>query len=605
MFVVKYNSSGSVTWAVNTGVSTNEISPAGIAVDPSGGVYVTGIFGSGTLTFGTTVLTNAGSFPTNDMFLVKYNSAGAFAWAQRAGGSDFEDAASVAADASGNIYVAGNFRSASITFGSTTLTNASTGNEDIFLTKYDGTGSVIWAKRAGGSSDEQPQSVTTDPSGNILMSGIYYGATLTLGTTTLTGAGSSDIFLVKYSSAGAVTWATGTGGTGSESAAAVATDAAGNVYLTGYFFSPSLTFGATTLVNPSAANMYLAKYDGSGSVSWAASANGGSAGGIGVAADALGNTYVTGAFSDATCSIGTFTLTNLGFSSSSEVFVAKYAAPVVVNHPPSFTGGNIQSLSVCQGATSSINTLLAASDSDAGQTETWTPLTLPAHGTLTASYSATSTGGTLTPAGLTYMAGPVYTGSDSFSVSVSDGIASDTILIVVTVAPPPSAGAITGADSVCQADTIHLSDAVTGGSWHTSNLLVANVGAGGVVTGLSPGTAIIRYIVSNACGADTALHTVVVKSFAACATVCCLEPVNQFGVYPNPAAGFVTIRLPEASGDKEITITDISGKVIQSKVISGAASLKQTFSLQDTAPGNYIIKVVTDSEVHREKLIVK
>src|ERR1019366_4830721 len=70
------------------------------------------------------------------------------------------------------------------------------------------------------------------------------------------------------------------------------------------------------------------------------------------------------------------------------------------NSPPSFTNGHTQSLAVCSNEyvpTIPIDSLLAVFDFDSGQSETWSILTPPAHGTLIVSYSATSTGSTLIP----------------------------------------------------------------------------------------------------------------------------------------------------------------------------------------------------------------
>src|SRR5690242_10193079 len=72
-------------------------------------------------------------------------------WA-RSGASDDNHANGVATDASGNIYVAGSFSGASITFGSTVLNNI--GGYDMYLVKYNGGGNVLWAQAFGGSDGD-------------------------------------------------------------------------------------------------------------------------------------------------------------------------------------------------------------------------------------------------------------------------------------------------------------------------------------------------------------------------------------------------------------------------------------------------------------------
>ena len=105
----------------------------------------------------------------------------------------------------------------------------------------------------------------------------------------------------------------------------------------------------------------------------------------------------------------------------------------IINHAPYFTNGASNTISVCSDSVSSINTSLSVVDSDNAQLETWGLVSAPAHGTLASSYGTFSTGSTLTPSGLSYTSMTGYTGSDTFKIRVSDGIAADTITMYVTV----------------------------------------------------------------------------------------------------------------------------------------------------------------------------
>ncbi|MBE2290807.1 MAG: Ig-like domain-containing protein [Chitinophagaceae bacterium] len=80
----------------------------------------------------------------------------------------------------------------------------------------------------------------------------------------------------------------------------------------------------------------------------------------------------------------------------------------------------------------------------------------------------------------------------------------------VTVNPLSSAGTITGASIVCAGNTITLSNTTTGGTWSSSDGAIATVGSTGVVTGVSAGTVLISYSVSNACGSGIATKTLTV-----------------------------------------------------------------------------------------------
>jgi hypothetical protein len=309
-------------WAKSAGGTAAEAGNS-VATDASGNAYVTGWFNSPTLTFGSHTLTNSGS-GLPDIFLAKYDTSGNVLWAKSAEGINEDIGYSVAVDASGNAYVSGYFISPTLTFGSDTLTNS--GGDAIFLAKYDASGNVLWAKSAGGTGGEvgYSYSVAVDASGNAYLTGYFYSFTITFGYNTLTNAGYDDIFLVKYDAGGNVLWAKSAGGTGYESGNSVAVDASGSAYVTGYYSSPSVIFGSDTLTNPGNGDIFLAKYDAGGNILWAKSAGGtGGGGGNSVAVDASGNAYVTGYYSSPAIIFGSDTLTNVG---DYDIFLAKYDA---------------------------------------------------------------------------------------------------------------------------------------------------------------------------------------------------------------------------------------------------------------------------------------
>ncbi|MBI3501612.1 MAG: T9SS type A sorting domain-containing protein [Bacteroidetes bacterium] len=323
VFVVKYDASGNALWAQSAGGLNND-NGFSVFPDASGNVYVTGNFSSSSITFGSTTLINASTSGTPDFFLVKYDaSSGNVLWAKRAGGTDYDDGLAVCTDASGNVYVAGDFSSTSITFGSTTLTNTgSAGSGEIFLAKYDASGNVLWAKSAAGSGNDDEYGISTDGS-NIYITGAYSSSTLSFGSNSITNAGSQNIFIAKYDASGNALWAKSAGGNISDFGTAISA-AAGNVYITGYFSSSTVTFGSTSLTNAGGEDIFIAKYDASGNVLWAKKAGGSSVDdGLGIMADASGNAFITGVFGSTTITFGSTSLTNAG---SYDIFVAKYDA---------------------------------------------------------------------------------------------------------------------------------------------------------------------------------------------------------------------------------------------------------------------------------------
>jgi uncharacterized protein YjdB len=196
------------------------------------------------------------------------------------------------------------------------------------------------------------------------------------------------------------------------------------------------------------------------------------------------------------------------------IFIADNANYVVrilgeYNRTPFFTAGNNQNIDVCYGSAAiSMNTRLAVIDFDTTQPLTWSVVAAPAHGTLVAGYTSTSTGAAITPSGLSYTPATGYSGSDVFVVGISDGIASSVTTVNVTVSLPPVAGTISGTTTICGSGITHLTTTGTGGVWTSGNTSVAVVDSFGYVSGVGYGTSIISYAVTNACGTSVATKVV-------------------------------------------------------------------------------------------------
>jgi uncharacterized protein YjdB len=122
-----------------------------------------------------------------------------------------------------------------------------------------------------------------------------------------------------------------------------------------------------------------------------------------------------------------------------------------INTPPVFTGGSPQTFLACAyPSLNPINALLAISDPDVGNIETWTVLSTPSHGTIFTGTTAVSTGGTIPPVGFTYRGAYGYLGTDAFTIQVSDGAGGTaTTTINVTVNPMPAPVTVTGGGGYC------------------------------------------------------------------------------------------------------------------------------------------------------------
>lgn len=317
-------------WAKRAGGAQHDAGQS-IVTDASGNSYVSGYFGSPAVSFGSYTLTNATATLT-DIFLAKYDVSGNVVWAKSFGGSGSENAISIHLSVGGSVYMTGYFSSTLLTFGTYTLNGS--GNKDFFIAKFDSNGNVLWAKSAGGSQDDFAYSVTTDPAGNVIAAGYFESGLITFGSTTLTNSGVADYFIVKHDPAGNVLWAKNGSHTRADIARSVAADASGNIYMTGYFYGSTMVFGTYTLTNtsvttppvsdPEGVDMFLVKYDASGNVLWAKSA-GGREHEYGIAVSLVsGDVYLGGYFSSNSFAIGTSTLMNANTNTTNDIFIAKY-----------------------------------------------------------------------------------------------------------------------------------------------------------------------------------------------------------------------------------------------------------------------------------------
>ena len=196
----------------------------------------------------------------------------------------------------------------------------------------------------------------------------------------------------------------------------------------------------------------------------------------------------------------------------------------------------------------------------------------------------------------------VATGTTMITYTVTNICGTDRATVTDTILALPGAGTITGSDSVCEGNTITVSDALPGGVWSSSNTLVATVSAG-VVTGVSAGSAIISYNIVTPCGTASATMTVVVKARASCNVFVQSLPGEQgFRVFPNPSAGQFIVEVPELHSAAVITIMDMLGKVIERRNTDGSVAQQVHFNLSSFSRGSYIVKVNAGTKTFRQKI---
>jgi hypothetical protein len=267
LFVAKYVDNGVSVgngWATSGGGGDSDDYGYGIAVSGSN-VYVTGIFASDTNTkLAGQALPGAGRA---DAFLAKYTDHGTSVsngWAISGGGAGSDYGQSIAVSGS-SVYVTGSFESgANARFAGQTLAGA--GNADLFVAKYTDAGASVasgWAVSGGGTAVDVGQSIAVNSS-NVYVTGFYTSNTnARFAGQALTGAGSADVFVAKYTDTGASAangWALSGGGSAYDTGQGVALSGS-RVYVVGTA-NPVATFGSYALNNPVATVVnFLARVD--------------------------------------------------------------------------------------------------------------------------------------------------------------------------------------------------------------------------------------------------------------------------------------------------------------------------------------------------------
>ena len=308
VFLVKFDASGAHQWSKQFGDAEAQ-SAADVATDASGNVFLSG-FGLGIMDFG-----GGGLDLGDDIYLAKFNAAGAHQWSQKFGDKYNQTCTSMAIDAAGSVYITGQ-NQGSVNFGGSTLVVQ--GEADAYIAKFDGAGVHQWSKAFGDSGIEIGEGVATDPSGNVYLTG-EFGQTINLGGSTLVSAGSDDIYLAKFNTAGVHQWSKGFGDFNVQSGRDVAATSSG-VYLLGDFRG-SVNFGGGNLTSSGGQDIYLAKFSPSG-VYHGSQRYGDSDDQYpkSIATDAAGNALITGYYAGSV-NFGGSTLTYLG---GVDVFLAKF-----------------------------------------------------------------------------------------------------------------------------------------------------------------------------------------------------------------------------------------------------------------------------------------
>jgi Secretion system C-terminal sorting domain len=268
-FVAAFNASGVTQWADGaSGGSFSDVRVNDIAINSAGTeVYTIGTF-KGSIYFNDTITSTS----NRDIFFTKHSNAGTYIWSKTpvvtGSSSAVNRGTGVSTDNQNNVYFTGFFGS-DITFGATTTLSAGTFDDCSFVTKYDATGTAVWASQIGSSTsaDNYATGIYAANDGTTFVTGSMSAGSLNFGTNTLVAQNGdvADLFVVSYDPNGNEDWgvkaldtvvsATGSLGDGANDIIVSGT----GVYVTGFFQSIAVAFGGSIINTQDGKAFFLAK----------------------------------------------------------------------------------------------------------------------------------------------------------------------------------------------------------------------------------------------------------------------------------------------------------------------------------------------------------
>ena len=261
-FVSKLDANGNFLWTrATTGTGSSLAQTSGLTFDASNNLILAGFY-AGTVDFDpTNTLLQLPVYGSRDIFVQKFDGSGNLAWTKSVGSPDIDQANSVAADASGNVYVTGTFSSTADFDPGPSVSNLNAGGfEDGFILKLNASGGFLWAKDLSttGYNAAQGTGIALDTSGHVFVAG-YYQGTLTLAAgQTLTSAGSYDVFLGEYDTTGNYVASQSYGGSGFDADFGIGVNTSGKVAIAGRYTGPA-TFGSITLPSQPSKSIFVAQ----------------------------------------------------------------------------------------------------------------------------------------------------------------------------------------------------------------------------------------------------------------------------------------------------------------------------------------------------------
>lgn len=645
-FVLKLDAAGNYIWAKKiAGIVTAN------TTDVAGNIYVSGPF-VGTVDFdpgpATFNLTSTGFL---DIFVSKLDASGNFIWAKRMGGNNLNLSTAVAADKWGNVYTTGIYTGTTDFDPGTGVFNftANGMDYDVFLTKFNASGDLVWARSVGSPAYDAGVDLALDTSGRPVLAGTFSdtmdfdpGA----GVHTLIPSSSGNAFLEVFDTAGNFAWANVIGGgvsfANSSTINSIAIDSANNIIAGGLFvdgadFDPGAA--VYNLLSAGDADMFVASYNSTNSnLNWVNQGGGISYdAAYGVETGSAGTVYVAGEFQSNSFIYGAATLTNSP-GNDMDVFIVKLGAcsaapvqPSAINGPavlcnnaanatfyaPAINGATsytwtlpsgwtgsstTNTINVTPGTTGGTISVLAANSCGSSTVQTLAvTLTPPPPATITVNDTSFCVGDSTqlqatTGTGYTYQwyrNSTLINGAtnSSYYALVGGSYTVDVSNGCTVMSAPVSVTATVSLPAIQQnVDTLSVTAAFTTYQWYRNSTPISGATNQSFVATQS-GSYFVVATNADGCTGMSNMISVIVSG---------IDDVGSqqgLSVYPNPTSGLVNVSCNSII--KEITVTDVVGRAV---VHSAPNANKAVLKLEAT--GVYFIRVKAANVISTTKIIV-
>jgi len=431
-FAAKLDASGDLIWNTFLGPGSDDYG-AGIAVDGSGNVYVTGESSASWQEATAPQRLHSGGV---DAFAAKLDASGDLIWNTFLGAGSNDVGRGIAVDGGSNIYVTG--YSYASWQGATAPRRLYSGGVDAFVAKLDTGGNLVWNTFLGDIGSDNGEGIAVDGSGNVYVTGYSNSTWQGTAAPQRVFSGNVDGFAAKLDTSGDLVWNSFLGGSANDLGFGIAVDGSGNVYVTGRSNS---TWQGTAPPQPAYSGDYdafAAKLDANGNLHWNAFL--GAAGddqGFGIVVDGSSNVYVTG-YSNTTWQ--GMTAPPRLYGGGFDVFAAKL--------PPPSNNADLSNLALSSGT---LNPAFASA------TTSYTAVVAAGVTSIAVTPTAADPGATIQVNGATVASGSasggisLNTGENTITIAVTaqDGVTTKTYTVIVTVPTGlPISGALESRGSV-------------------------------------------------------------------------------------------------------------------------------------------------------------